>query len=91
MHSGIHTGEVLLAADGDVFGQTVNLAARLQDVAGPGEIVLSDDTRRNAELPDEATRSMGARRLKNIPEPFDCHLIIASAGDAVLGKSALSA
>lgn len=72
VHSGMHMGDVVVAAQGDVFGAHVNLAARLQALAGPGEVVTS--TRFAAafrELGIDA-EAMPARRFKNIAEPVDC-------------------
>jgi class 3 adenylate cyclase/DNA-binding transcriptional MerR regulator len=40
-HAGVHTGPVI-ERDLDVFGQTVNLASRIADVAGPGEVLVSE-------------------------------------------------
>jgi class 3 adenylate cyclase len=39
-HAGVHAGPVI-ERDLDVFGQTVNLASRIADVAGPGEVLAS--------------------------------------------------
>ncbi|HET6361805.1 MAG TPA: tetratricopeptide repeat protein [Gemmatimonadota bacterium] len=43
---GLHVGEVAGAPDGDLYGDGVNLAARIQAVADPGEIVVSEDAAR---------------------------------------------
>jgi adenylate cyclase len=43
---GLHVGEVAGTPDGDVYGDGVNLAARLQSVAAPGEVVVSEDAAR---------------------------------------------
>jgi class 3 adenylate cyclase len=75
IHSGIHSGEVLIALDGDVYGQTVNLAARLQDVASGGQIVVSDAVRSKAETDSHKFLSVGIKTLKNIPEPVPCFLV----------------
>jgi adenylate cyclase len=41
-HGGVHSGPVI-ERDLDVFGQTVNLASRIADVAGPGEVLASEE------------------------------------------------
>ena len=46
-HAGVHTGPVI-ERDLDVFGQTVNLASRIADVAGPGEVLASEAGRRGS-------------------------------------------
>ncbi len=66
---GLHLGDVI-HSDHDVFGDTVNVAARLQALAGPGAIVLSagvhEQVRDKLSLP---FRDLGARSLKNIDRP----------------------
>src|SRR5262249_7624361 len=42
LHSGVHFGPVIEARDGDIYGATVNLAARLQGLAKADEIVVSE-------------------------------------------------
>jgi class 3 adenylate cyclase len=49
---GMHTGHAV-ERDGDWYGATVNLASRLADVAGPGEVLVSDTTRSLAGLADD--------------------------------------
>jgi len=44
VHIGLHHGPILLDASGDVFGDTVNLAARLTALASRGQIITSKDT-----------------------------------------------
>jgi len=43
---GIHVGDVLASPNGDLFGHSVNVAARLQQIAEPGAVVVSMDVRR---------------------------------------------
>ena len=66
---GLHLGDVI-ASDDDVFGDTVNVAARLQGVAEPGSIVLSaavyEPVRDKLALP---FRDLGNRSVKNIDRP----------------------
>lgn len=65
---GIHVGDVI-ATNGDVFGDGVNIAARLQEAAEPGGILVSRQVRDHARdrFPFEEA---GERRLKNIPRPM---------------------
>ncbi len=53
---GVHIGDVLLAPNGDLLGHSVNIAARLQEIAKPGAVVTSQDVRR-------AVRGKLAQRL----------------------------
>ena len=66
---GLHLGDVI-HSDHDVFGDTVNVASRLQALAEPGAIVLSagvhEQVRDKLSLP---FRDLGARSLKNIDRP----------------------
>ena len=66
---GVHVGDVVEEADGDLMGDGVNIAARLESVAEPGAICLSEDAYRHTKarlgLP---IRDLGLMRLKNIAE-----------------------
>lgn len=75
LHSAIHMGEIVESNDGDIFGQTVNVTARLVDAASAGEIVLSDQVRDNLH-PDIQLQSLGQRRFKNVPQPVECFRLI---------------
>jgi class 3 adenylate cyclase/Flp pilus assembly protein TadD len=63
---GLALGEVH-KIDGDLYGNAINIAARLQGFAGPGEIWFTEDVKRRSALPDYAvSTSQGTRQLKNI-------------------------
>src|SRR5665811_2617142 len=68
---GIHLGDVVEESDGDLMGDGVNIAARLEGIAQPGAICLSEDAYRQvtARL-DLAVTDLGATQLKNIAEPI---------------------
>jgi branched-chain amino acid transport system substrate-binding protein len=67
---GIHLGDVVEEDDGDLMGDGVNVAARLQGVAAPGNICLSEDAYRQVKARlDLAATDLGQTRLKNIAEP----------------------
>src|SRR6516165_9984856 len=68
---GIHIGDVVEETDGDLMGDGVNIAARLEGVAKPGAICLSEDAYRHVKgRLDLAVRDLGATQLKNIAEPI---------------------
>ncbi|TWB87581.1 TolB-like protein [Bradyrhizobium macuxiense] len=68
---GIHLGDVVEESDGDLMGDGVNIAARLEGVAQPGAICLSEDAYRQVKSRlDLAISDLGETRLKNIAEPI---------------------
>ncbi len=73
---GIHAGDVVEESDGDLMGDGVNIAARLESIAKPRAICLSEDAYRQVKgrLEIEA-RDLGPTRLKNIAEPVRAYLI----------------
>jgi adenylate cyclase len=68
---GIHLGDVVEEADGDLMGDGVNIAARLEGIAKPGAICLSEDAYRQmiGRLDMEVT-DLGQVELKNIERPI---------------------
>jgi adenylate cyclase len=66
---GVDAGPVVLR-DGDYFGRTVNLAARIADYARPGEVLVSARVRQHAE-PEFAFDALGPAELKGIAEPVE--------------------
>ena len=68
---GVHLGDVVEESDGDLMGDGVNIAARLEGVAEPGAICLSEDAYRQVKGRLElAARDLGPTQLKNIAEPI---------------------
>ncbi len=67
---GIHLGDVVEESDGDLMGDGVNIAARLEGIAEPGAICLSEDAYRQVKgRLDLAVTDLGPTHLKNIAEP----------------------
>jgi adenylate cyclase len=67
---GIHLGDVVEESDGDLMGDGVNIAARLESIAKPGAICLSEDAYRQVKSRlDLAVSDLGPTELKNIAEP----------------------
>src|SRR5271167_4069813 len=68
---GIHLGDVVEESDGDLMGDGVNIAARLEGIAKPGAICLSEDAYRQVKgRLDLAVADLGPTQLKNIAEPI---------------------
>src|SRR4029077_14435762 len=90
---GIHLGDVVEESDGDLMGDGVNIAARLQSVAKPGAICLSEDTYRQVKGRLElAVADLGPTQLKNIAEPIRVYsLDIEKRGEAQAARPAAPA
>jgi adenylate cyclase len=73
---GVNLGDVLVD-DGDVFGDGVNVAARLEGLARPGSICISENVYRLVRTKLEANfEDLGENTLKNIAEPVQAYLIL---------------
>jgi TolB-like protein/class 3 adenylate cyclase/tetratricopeptide (TPR) repeat protein len=67
---GVHVGDIIIDDD-DIFGDDVNIAARLEGIAEPGGICISDDAYRQVRGKVEVVYvDMGPQHLKNIAEPM---------------------
>ncbi|MEO8322074.1 MAG: adenylate/guanylate cyclase domain-containing protein, partial [Bradyrhizobium sp.] len=67
---GIHVGDIIIDDD-DIFGDGVNIAARLEGMAEPGGICISDDAHRQIRgKVDIDFGDLGSQALKNIAEPM---------------------
>jgi adenylate cyclase len=67
---GIHVGDIIID-DNDIFGDGVNIAARLEGIAEPGGVCISDDAHRQIRgKVDIFYDDMGLQSLKNIAEPM---------------------
>ena len=67
---GIHLGDVFEESDGDLMGDGVNIAARLEGIAKPGAICLSEQAYWQVKSRlDLAVSDLGSTQLKNIAEP----------------------
>jgi adenylate cyclase len=67
---GIHVGDIIID-DNDIFGDGVNIAARLEGIAEPGGVCVSDDAHRQIRGKiDIAFDDIGEQTLKNIAEPM---------------------
>jgi adenylate cyclase len=71
-HVGIHAGPVIFQ-EGDYFGRTVNLAARMAEYARPGEVLVSQEVVDAAEGGPVSFTEIGPVELKGVPGPLRLH------------------
>ncbi|MCX7892850.1 MAG: adenylate/guanylate cyclase domain-containing protein [Burkholderiales bacterium] len=75
LRAGVHAGE-LIADDLDVYGHSVNLAARLTTLAGPGEIVVSAEVRDGlTPILDADIEDLGECYLKHVQQPVRAYRV----------------
>ena len=87
---GVHLGDVIESAEGDVHGNGVNIAARLQAIATPGGVVVSEAVR-GAVKSRVAARfeNLGAHTVKNIADPVHAFAVVPPV-DASTGQASRS-
>jgi adenylate cyclase len=84
---GVHVGDIMIEDD-DIFGDGVNIAARLENIAQPGGICISDDAYRQVRgKVDVNFQDSGEQELKNIARPVRVYQLRPEA-PAVVGKTA---
>jgi adenylate cyclase len=77
---GIHLGDIVEESDGDLMGDGVNIAARLEGVCEPGGVCLSEDAHRQVrDRLMENFVDLGERQLKNIARPVRAYALSAAA------------
>jgi adenylate cyclase len=72
-HVGIHAGPVVFQ-DGDYFGRTVNLAARIGEYARPGEVLVSQEVVDAADGGPVTFTEIGPVELKGVPGTLRLHI-----------------
>ena len=80
---GIHVGDVFEKHDGSVYGDGVNIAARLEGLAEPGGIAVSDSVEIAVRKRIGASfEDLGPQQVKNIPEPVRAYRVRPQAATA---------
>ena len=84
---GIHLGDVVEEGDGDLMGDGVNIAARLEGIADAGAICISEDAYRQVRSRlDLSVTDMGDQKLKNIAEPLKVYALNVGSASRLLGR-----
>ena len=79
---GIHLGDVIIDGD-DLYGDGINVAARLEALAEPGGLCLSEDAQRQVRGKlDLALQDLGEQQLKNINQPIRVYRLAGGDGTA---------
>jgi adenylate cyclase len=88
---GLNLGDVIIEEGGDVYGEGVNVAARLESLAEPGGILISGKIHNEVEGKVEATfEDRGEQQVKNISKPVRIYAV-RPAGAAITSPEAVSA
>ena len=84
---GIHQGDVITEA-GDIFGDGVNVAARLEALAEPGGICVSGRVQEDAHGKlDVSFEDMGEQQLKNISRPIRVYRVVSNCQAGVRNRN----
>lgn len=89
LRMGINLGDIIVESD-DIYGDGVNIAARLEALAQPGDIVISESAVQTTDRTDYNFIDLGTQRLKNITRPVRVYRI-APADPEEEGESAAAA
>ena len=90
---GVHLGDVIEKGDGSVYGNGVNIAARLEGLAAPGGVAVSEPVRSTVRGRLEASfEDQGAQQVKNIADPVKVFAVLPNyaAADAQTTPAAAS-
>src|SRR6478672_5612927 len=85
---GINIGDIVIE-EGDIFGDGVNIAVRLESLAAPGGVCISEDVYRQVRGKFDATfEDIGEQKLKNIAQPVRVYRarIAGTSADALAGE-----
>jgi adenylate cyclase len=84
---GVNLGEVIVGADGDLFGDGINIAVRLEGVADPGGILISEKVYSEVEAKlDAGFEDRGEQQLKNIAKPVRAFAVRAGVHGALIDR-----
>src|SRR5215467_3312058 len=81
---GVNLGDVIVGQDGELYGDGINIAVRLEGIADPGGILISDKVYSEVEGKlDVGFEDRGEQHLKNIAKPVRAYAVRAEAFSAL--------
>jgi adenylate cyclase len=81
---GLNLGDVIVGQDGDLYGDGINIAVRLEGIADPGGILISEKVYSEVESKlDVGFEDRGEQQLKNISKPVRAYAVRAGAHSAL--------
>lgn len=85
---GVNVGEVISSPDGDIYGDGVNLASRLQNQAEPGQVIASEAVHAQIrQRPVFRTEPLGQRAVKGVAAPVTLYAVSLQEGGAAQGAA----
>ncbi|MDP6350799.1 MAG: adenylate/guanylate cyclase domain-containing protein [Alphaproteobacteria bacterium] len=85
---GVNLGDVIAKDDGTIYGDGVNVAARLESLAEPGAVTISEDAYRQVDgKTDLAFQDLGEHDVKNIDRPVRAYRVIAETTTPIAAKA----
>jgi adenylate cyclase len=87
LRMGINLGDIIVESD-DIYGDGVNIAARLEALAQPGDIVISESAMQTTDRTGYSFIDLGMQRLKNITRPVRVYRIVRATNGDVEGATA---
>src|SRR5216684_4604257 len=89
---GLNLGDVIVGQDGDLYGDGINIAVRLEGIADPGGILMSEKVYSEVEGKlDVGFEDRGEQQLKNISKPIRAYAVRAGAYSAVIERLSAAA
>jgi len=88
---GLNLGDVIVGQDGDLYGDGINIAVRLEGIADPGGILISEKVYSEVEGKlDVGFVDRGEQQLKNIAKPVRAYAVRAGASSALTERLSAS-
>jgi len=82
----VNVGEVNVNKDGDIFGEAVNIASRIEGISEPNEVYFTEAVYLAMNKNEIPTAEMGERHLKGIPQPVKIYKVLQEKTNLILAR-----